>query len=394
MYSSALRAVEGRLCVARYLKQHQLPDQPVQVVAVGKAATSMMMGALDVLQGSMQKGLVVTKYHHGGEFPLHIDVIEAAHPVSDAQSLYAGEALRSFVQAIPSDTLLVFLLSGGASALVEVLPDGVTLSELAALNEWLLSQPLTIQQMNTTRKAISQIKGGKLLDDVHASNCLQLILSDVPGNDLSVIGSGLLVPDSRGTIDFEAPDWAQRILSSTLVTPNTNHCSVENIILADNLTLLQAVKSEAIAKGFTVRGISSMSGDAEDFAAAVIQQMLDAEPGVYLWGGETHLALPLHPGRGGRCQHIALRASIELAGISNVIVLAGASDGTDGPGDVAGALVDMGTIQRGMDAGLDSQMCLSGADSGSFLEASGDLLDTGPTGTNVNDLVIALKWAD
>ena len=136
----------------------------------------------------------------------------------------------------------------------------------------------------------------------------------------------------------------------------------------------------------------SMQGDAALFGRHIAQVIQHADKGLYVWGGETVVALPDSPGMGGRCQQLALSAATELTGVENVVVLAAGTDGSDGPGEVAGAMVDGQTLARGRDAGLDAESCLHKADAGHFLQASGDLIDTGPTGTNVNDLVLALKW--
>ncbi len=392
IFSQALKAVNGQACVQRYLTTSSLPTEDVHVLAIGKAAASMMQGAVDVLGARISAGLVVTKYRHVLPLPAHIRVIEAAHPVSDANSLVAGQALIEFVRSCPADRTLLVLLSGGASALAEVMPSGMTLEQLATVNQWLLSQPFSIHQINAVRKAISMIKGGKMLAHLQTPHCHQLILSDVPGNDLTVIGSGLFITDTQREIDVALPEWMSALIKKSQITGMNQYEVAHHIVLADNQSLCDAARKYAQAAGMVVRHEDSMSGDAEQFAHKAVREIISGKNGLYLWGGETYLNLPPTPGSGGRCQHIALCAAIELASTNNVILLAGTSDGTDGPGDVAGALVDGQSIRRGEDAGLDAQICLQHADAGSFLDASGDLIDTGPTGTNVNDIVLALKW--
>lgn len=393
IFSDAVQAVEGRRCVSSFLQSHELPTETLHVVAIGKAASSMMQGAQDILGQRIHAGLVITKYQHGTPLPAPIKMIEAAHPVSDKNSLLAGKALCDFIQMCPPDRTLLVLLSGGASALVEVLPDGMTLEQLAAMSQWLLSQPLTIQQINAVRKSVSRIKDGKLLHYLQTPHCYQLLLSDVPGNELSVIGSGLLADEKPTRIDIELPQWIDDLINKQRSQAVHAHQTVRHFILADHQTLCVAARNAAQSTGLVVQTEAIMTGDAEKFAASAIQQMMQGDSGIYIWGGETYLTLPAQPGRGGRCQQMALRAAIELAGNEHMVLLAGASDGTDGPGDVAGAVIDGQTISRGKDAGLDANVCLRHADSGRFLEASGDLIDTGPTGTNVNDLVLGLKWA-
>lgn len=396
IYSGALVTVEGRRCVSDALAGLCLPTQAVNVVAVGKAASSMMQGAWESLGDRLCAGMVITKYQHTVPLPPFIDVIEAAHPVADENSLLAGRALLDFVQACDETVTLLVLISGGASALAEVLPANVSLAQLEKINHWLLSQPLTIHQVNRVRKAISMIKGGKLAQHLRTPHCWQLTLSDVPGNDLSVIGSGLLVPDSNtdGT-DVVLPEWIQALIPNHtlhITSASNNYQQVHHLILADNAMACAA--AEKIANSLNLKAYTQgpMQGEAEDFGRRVAHFMQGAEPGFYIWGGETVVALPASPGRGGRCQQLALAAAIELDGLENAVVLAAGTDGSDGPGDVAGAMVDAQTIQRGQDAGFDPVNCLRAADAGRFLQASGDLIDTGPTGTNVNDLVLALKW--
>ena len=396
IYSGALASVQGRRCVADALAELSFPTPTVSVVALGKAASSMMQGAWDTVGDRIHAALVITKYQHTGSLPSAVRVIEAAHPVADAQSLLAGEALLEFVQACAPDTTLVLLMSGGASALAEVLPPGVSLEQFKKINDWLLSQPLTIHQINRVRKAISQIKGGKLTQHLRTPHCWQLTLSDVPGNDLSVIGSGLLVEDHIADCDnVTLPDWIQQCIPAQQAVSAEQQCRFQQIqhrILADNGTACAAAANIANSMNLQVHPQGAMQGDAALFGRHIAQVIQHADQGLYVWGGETVVALPDSPGMGGRCQHLALSAATELAGMENVVVLAAGTDGSDGPGDVAGAMVDGQTLARGQDAGFDAESCLRMADAGHFLQASGDLIDTGPTGTNVNDLVLALKW--
>ena len=396
IYSRTLQAVQGRRCVQRCLHDLTLPTADVKVVALGKAAASMMQGALDELGVRVRAGLVITKYQHAMPFPPGIRVIEAAHPVVDENSLLAGQALVEFVEACDESTTLLFLLSGGASALAEVLPDSVTLAQFKKINSWVLAEPFTIQEINSIRKRVSLIKGGKLAQHLRTPHCWQLTLSDVPGNDLSVIGSGLLVCNPSIEIaEIVLPPWVSAIIPKQHVLraePEETCRRVHHIILADNDTACRCVEKFATELQIIVHRQGSMHGDAEAFGRQVVQAVRGGEKGLYLWGGETVVSLPAKPGVGGRCQHLALSAAIELAGFENVVILAAGTDGTDGPGEIAGAMVDGLSIARGLDAGLDPRSCLRHADAGRFLDASGDLIDTGPTGTNVNDLVLALKW--
>lgn len=364
LYQSALDAVSGERAVSHYLEQHPF-DNNFSLIAIGKAAAAMARGAVCE---NLRSALVITKYDHRDP-SLNSEVIqqlESAHPVPDEQSLEAGRVLLEFLDELPDGEPLLFLLSGGASALVEVLPDGVGVDGLVEMNQRLLASGMSIGEMNAQRKVLSQIKGGKLIPYLKGRPCLQLLISDVPGDDLGVIGSGPLIGEAT---------------------------NIESHIVANNAQAREALRVAAKQSGESVLNhVGHFEGDAEELAAKFCEVLLRGEPGIYLWGGESSVVMPSHSGRGGRNQQLALSAARYLAGHDNVLLMAVATDGSDGPTDDVGALVDGGTVQRGESEGLSAMDALQQADAGSFLEASGDLLQTGPTGTNVMDLVIAWKW--
>jgi glycerate 2-kinase len=367
LYQTALSAVSGEHAVARYLKANPLPT-PCSVVAIGKAAASMAMGAQRVLGEGVRSALVITKHGHTDPRldPSRITQLESAHPVPDESSLAAGRALLDFLETLPDDEPLLFLLSGGASALVEVLPEGRGADELADMNRRLLASGVSISEMNAQRRAVSQIKGGRLIPHLRGRPCLQLLISDVPGDDIGVIGSAPLIGEGG---------------------------KIESHIIASNDLAREALIEAARQQGLTVHDHPGhFEGEAGELAAQFCDELLNGPVGLYLWGGESSVVLPEHPGRGGRNQQLALAAARYLAGHENVLLLAAGTDGSDGPTEDAGALVDGGTVQRGAWEGLSAPDALEAADAGTFLEASGDLVQTGPTGTNVMDLVIAWKW--
>ena len=360
LYQAAIDTVSGEQAVSHYLSQHPY-TQPFSLVAIGKAAAAMARGALSE---NLRIGLVITKYGHcDPSFNSEIILqLESGHPVPDEQSLEAGRALLEFLHNLPDDESLLFLLSGGASALVEVLSDGMSAEELADLNQRLLASGMSISEMNAQRNRLSQIKGGKLIPHLKGRPCLQLLISDVPGDELSVIGSGPLLGEGE---------------------------NIESYVVASNDLARDAINKSSIN---IIDHPGHFEGDAETLAAQFCDELLLGEPGIYLWGGESTVVLPENPGRGGRNQHLALAAARYLSGHDNVLLLAAGTDGSDGPTEDAGALVDGGTVQRGEWEGMNALESLQVADAGSFLEASGDLIQTGPTGTNVMDLVIAWKW--
>ncbi|SIT72489.1 hydroxypyruvate reductase [Ectothiorhodosinus mongolicus] len=363
-FAAALKAVHGQSLVHEAL---QGADSPGHVVAIGKAAAAMARGAQELLGSRLSRGLLMTREGYGDErlgATARFVCLDSDHPVPGARSLEAGEALLRFIAETPVDEPLLFLISGGASSLVEVLADGVSLRELQNLNQSLLAGGLDIAAMNAQRKAISRIKGGGLNHYLGERRARVLLLSDVPGDDPAVIGSGLLAASAR----------------------------VQLQIVGNNLSAQQAAAAAGQAQGLSVHvHPQALAGDAVLQAKAIVEEMKIAPAGLHIWGGETHVCLPQHPGLGGRNQHLALAAAIALQGDASITLLAAGTDGSDGNTSVAGGMVDAGTLERGMELGGDAQKALAAADSYRFLRASGDLVDTGPTGTNVMDVVLALK---
>jgi glycerate 2-kinase len=400
IFNHAINAVNGQTVVAAYLRQFST-HQPVYVVAIGKAAQSMALGAETVLQDLIMGGLVVTKTGHVDLHRVKQNVfryIEAAHPVPDESSLKAGQAVLDFIDAAPQDAAFLFLISGGASSLVEVLPVGVHLHDLDKVTTWLLGSGLDISAVNAVRKSLSCIKGGRLAGTLRGRQTTVLVISDVPSDDLSTIGSGLLVPDINskdqlGHLDL--PGWIADMLDKAPAFADATDPCFNNIatqILANNQMAQAAATEEGQKFGYSVFQHNDLiEGDVREVGKALAEQLIDGAPGLYIWGGETTVHLPEKPGRGGRSQSLALEVAMALQNHENICFLGAGTDGTDGPTDDAGAVVDGGTIRRGELDGLNAAQCLHNADAGTFLQASGDLIQTGPTGTNVMDLMIGLK---
>jgi len=397
---AALAATDGRALVADDLRRRDA--WLGSIVAIGKAAASMLEGALDVMPDA--HALLITKDGHVSPALRHragVEIIEAGHPLPDARSLDAGRRLLAFIAAAPTDRPLLFLLSGGASSLVEVLPEGVTLEDWQRLNAWLLGSGLDIHAVNALRKRLSCIKGGRLLEHLGERPAVVLLISDVPGDDPASIGSGLLSPSrSPGTelaLPDHLPDGLRALLDRAPPQPavdDARWAAVESHILAGNATALDGAVGAALCLGLPIyRAHALLSGDAAQAGAHLARQLIDGAPGIYLWGGETTVDLPEHPGRGGRNQHLALSAALVLNGQAGITLLAAGTDGTDGATQDAGACVDGGTVAAMRTAGIDPEDALRRADSGSALAAVDALIRTGPTGTNVMDVVIALKTA-
>jgi hydroxypyruvate reductase len=284
---------------------------------------------------------------------------------------------------------------------VERLPRGVTLEQLQAVNDWMLGAGLDIEVCNAVRKRVSLLKGGRLALQLAPRPVLCLMLSDVPDNNPATIGSGPLVPDARlgeapPFVD-RAPAFVRDLLEQAPPAPAPGDPAFARVQIAIVATLDDA-KHAAHEAAHTLgyRAIVEpqfVDGDALRVGARLAQVVVDAEPGsLHVWGGETQVMLPPHPGRGGRSQSLALAAAQVLRDHPNVLFLAAGTDGSDGPTEDAGALVDGGTLARGTARGLDPGTALARADAGSFLQASGDLIRTGPTGTNVMDMMLGLKF--
>jgi hydroxypyruvate reductase len=398
MYQAALTRVSGSDAVRRYLEQHPLEGKHC-LVAIGKAAASMSLGALDACSKDIEAGLVITKHGHLDEgldkYP-GVRCVESDHPVPSEASLAAGGSLLEFIDQSPDDARFLFLISGGASSLVEVLTEGMALERLREVTDALLAGGLSITKMNQVRRSISRIKGGRLAGYLKGRKTTCLLISDVPGDDPAVIGSGPLVNVEQGDVGLPGlPEKMRDLLSDIELVPAPEASAFKSITVEVIATLedaKQAAAAEAERLGYDVTlHPEFLEDDAEEAAQSLTRQLAEAAPGVHIWGGETAVTLPSDPGRGGRNQHLALKAAVELRGKQGLYLLAAGTDGTDGPTEDAGALVDGATIARGESGGGSPEEALRRFDAGTFLEASGDLIRTGPTGTNVMDLVIGLK---
>ena len=392
LFQTALQAVEGRRVTRRWLEAHP-PGTPLALVAIGKAAEQMAAGALEAPSVEAAEGLVITRAGQTTgllEGRREIRLLEADHPLPGEASLAAGRALLQFLQRQPQERPLLFLISGGASALVEVPEPGIGLELLGRVNRWLLGSGLDIAAMNAVRRRMSAIKGGKLLRWVDDRPAQVLLISDVRGDDPAIIGSGLLCPPREGTLP-ELPEWLAKALpppTEVKFTPPPHHL----VATLDQALKAAARQAEEIGLQVHLDG-RCLEGDARQAGEAFARHLLQAPPGLHLRGGETTVKLPEHPGRGGRNQHLALAAARIIEGRDDLLILAAGTDGSDGNTTDAGALVDGGTIERARLHGFDALRALDRADSGTLLEASGDLVHTGPTGTNVTDLLMGLKLA-
>jgi glycerate 2-kinase len=372
LLQAGLAAVDGRRrtaeCLSALLQEFPSPPR-YHVAAVGKAAGAMALGARDALGAGILRLLIIAKDGHleaaAGELS-GCELIESSHPVPDERSLRAGQRLCEFVAQLPADVMPVFLISGGASSLAEVLVPGATLQDLRQLNAEGLASGEDIATLNARRRTLSRLKGGGLTAGLQGRAALALFVSDVPGDDPSIIGSGILGPQAGATDQ------------------------VTRRIIARIEDAMQAVAKHALDLR-TLIAATRFAGDADRLAVRLTHELCLSGAQVCVWGGESVVRLPASPGQGGRNQHLALAAARLIAGQDELLFLAAGTDGTDGSTEDAGALVDGETCGRVMVAGLDVERCLRCADSQRALAAAGDLVHTGPTGTNVGDLAIGLN---
>ncbi len=397
IYADALNAVEGRGAVRRYLSDKAIQG-PVRLLAFGKAAGEMALGAADALGKDLLGGLVIGKYDHldlAALSALGLDAMEAAHPVPDENCLLAGARVVEYLRREDPAHLLV-LISGGASSLVEAPVAGLDLQALSRTADWLLASGLEIGAMNLVRTSLSRIKGGGLSSLVGDRAVTALAISDVPGDDPAVIGSGPLTPRpglEQSVLALDLPDWLRPWVRAGLRERGEILGPGPGLKIVASLEQAKRAAAEAGRQlGLDIHLHSDfLEGEAGERGRALATQLLQGPPGLHIWGGETTVVLPDQPGRGGRNQHLALSAAIELSGRADACLLSAGTDGSDGPTLDAGGLVDGGTLGRAQTEGLDVAESLAAADSGTVLEATGDLLHTGPSGTNVMDLVLGLK---
>lgn len=357
LWQKGVDAVRGDNAVHR-AHANGLVQKPDHIIAVGKAAVAMAGAAAEHWPDATC--LIVTKYHHAEGAPDHATLIEAAHPVPDGASLAAGKALIDRVAACKSDSHLLMLVSGGASALAEVPVAGLTLDDLMQSTNDMLASGATIGEMNKHRTARSQIKGGKLLAGFGGARVTTLALSDVEGDALATIGSG--IGDAPETPDF---DFHPHIVASNTIARDAVAAAAGPLpVIANDETLY---------------------GDIADLAPEIAAQLKSTPAGLTILGGEPVTVLPPNPGKGGRNMALALLLAREIAGTTGLRLIVAGTDGTDGPTDAAGAMIDGQTWADGADDAL------ARADAYPWLKERGALVISGPTGTNVADLLVAIK---
>ncbi len=426
--TAAVRAVEPAAAVRRMLvrRGHRLrldtrwydlhQSRRIFVVGAGKAAAPMAAAVEQVLGRRITDGLVIVKYGHAG--PLRrIRLVEAGHPLPDAAGERGAAQMLDLLRSASEDDLVVCLISGGGSALLPAPVPGLSLQDKIAVTDLLLRSGATIQEVNIVRKHLSQVKGGRLAQAAAPARLLVLVLSDVVGDPLDAIASGPVSPDPTTFADalavvrrYQMEDRLPATALAYLRRGASGHEAetpkpgdplfrrVQVVVVGNNLQALAAASHRAKGLGFRVLVLTPfLEGEAREVArvfASVARSVRAVRtplgpPACVLAGGETTVTVQ-GPGRGGRCQEFALAAAAAIAGRPDTVVAGFGTDGTDGPTDAAGALVDGETTARAISLGLDLARALADNDSHAVFRDLGDLLVTGPTKTNVNDIYLAL----
>ena len=396
--AAALAASMPDAAVQTALDGRRFSGGRLLMVAVGKAGWQMAKAACDTLGEALEQGIVITKYQHNKGVLPRTRVLEAAHPVPDQNGVDAtAEALRMIQDLTAEDTVL-FLVSGGGSALFE--KPMVPLDSLSDITRQLLSSGADIAQINTIRKRLSAVKGGRFAKACAPAKVLTVALSDVLGDDPAVIASGPAYPDSSTSMDALAivEQYGLHLEPETLalLTRETPK-ALDNVetVVAGSVRILCAAAMDACRElGYEPRlltdGLQCTARDAGSFLASVAQTHQSTKHSIaYIAGGETVVKLT-GSGLGGRNQELALAAAAGLDGLTDTALFSIGSDGTDGPTDAAGGYVDGHTAQTLREQGFDIQGILDDNDSYHALETCGGLIVTGPTGTNVNDLAVLL----
>jgi hydroxypyruvate reductase len=405
LFDSALAAARPATCLAPYIATLQRPKGRTVVIGAGKASAAMAR-AVEEQWPHPVEGLVVTRYGYG-EPCRQIEIVEAAHPVPDEKGRAAAGRILERVKSLSADDLVLCLISGGGSALLALPAPDLTLADKQEVNRALLKSGANIVEMNTVRKHLSAIKGGRLAIAAQPARVLSWLISDVPNDDPGVIGSGPTVADRTTFADALAVLARYRLSPPAAVrahlekgaageieeTPKPGDprlARVETVMVATPRRSLEAAAAVAKGRGLEVVMLGdNLEGEARELGAEHARRALDlierdAKPTVILSGGETTVTVR-GKGRGGRNVEYLLAEAIAAAGAAGVWGLAADTDGVDGAEEIAGGIFGPDSLSRAAQKGRDPRMMLDNNDGHSFFEMLGDSLVTGPTRTNVND---------
>ena len=396
IFLAGVDRVLGYNAVIKYLEENPISGN-LNLVSIGKAGSSMALAVLDHPDVKINSGLVITKRDHleeGLKKYSNVKCLESDHPTPSLTSLECGNELINFINSKTEKDEFLFLISGGGSSLVELMVDGFSLDELMILTDALLSRGYNINDINAIRKHFSQIKGGKLASFIKNRKTTVLAISDVPFDDPKIIASGpLSYDDLKINLDSYEDDIVDKLKSVKPIScPDANKFSnIDTHVIAklDDAKLACKVHGKKLNYD-TYFHENFIEGDVNDLADYFSEFLDNCEKGLHIWGGESSVQLPENPGRGGRNQQLALLMADKIKN-KDIIFLSAGTDGTDGPTNDAGGLVDGNTISIGTRNNLDHKTYIENADSGNYLEKSDSLVTTGPTGTNVMDLILAIK---
>jgi hydroxypyruvate reductase len=399
--------VEGSVLQAGSLRLDLSEVRRVLVLGAGKASAAIAQEVEAILGGKITGGLVVVKDGYGRPTK-RIRVVEASHPVPDERGQRAAAELLELARGAGPGDLVVVLISGGASALLPAPAPPITLDEKRRVTSLLLGAGATIGELNAVRKHLSLLKGGQLARAAAPATVLTLVLSDVIGNPIDVIGSGPTAPDTSmfgdalGILDRFGlrgrvpPSVLERLgagasgaIAETPKPGDRAFDRVSHVIVGDNTAVIDAAAAKARGLGYApVVTSCAFAGEAREAARDFVAcRAFVGVRGCVIAGGETTVKVR-GAGRGGRCQEFALSAALELERVPNATVLAAGTDGTDGPTDAAGAIADGDTVRRALALGLDPGQALEANNAYAFFDALGDLIVTGPTGTNLLDVYL------
>jgi len=381
------------------------------LISIGKAAVEMAAAVQSVVGKWLAGGVAVTKHGHAQRHLPRIPIIEAGHPIPDIPGIRAAHQVRAMLRELNARDLLLVTVSGGASALLSAPADPVTLGAKQKTTNLLLRAGADIFQLNAVRKHLSFLKGGRLAALAYPATVVSLLLSDVIGDPLDVIGSGPTAPDPTTFADAihvlekfkivaRTPKavldllrkGARGEIAETPKPGNPLFQNVYNVVAGSNALALAAAARQARSLGYRTRILAkNVSGEARDVAPPQIEVLrkIAKRPACLLAGGETTVTVG-GKGKGGRNQELALAAAIALDGLPDVLALCAGTDGADGPTDAAGAIATGDTVARARRLGRDPVDFLRNNDSYAFFAVLGDLVKTGPTGTNVMDIEILL----
>ncbi len=392
-YRAGVAAVDPERAVADAIERMA---ERVVVLALGKAAPAMARGAARGLGRNRLEGIVVS--NHEDDVPAGLELIISSHPIPDQRSVDAGQSLMALAESLTEVDVALVLISGGGSALAEVPMPGVSLGDLAIVNDVLLRSGADIVATNTVRRRLSLFKGGGLAAAIHPARAITLAVSDVVGDAPEAIASGPTVDHAdepsaalhtvrRFGVEDQLPESVFRTLTSP-PPQRTVAAPAEYRIVAGAVLAAHAAAAAAEAAGVPATVVDTrLTGDA---ATAAGDALARAAWGLSVFAGETTVDV-VGDGVGGRNQEAALTAATLIAGRPGIWFLAAGTDGIDGTTDAAGSVVDGGTVERAIRAGLDPDLALERNDSGGFFSDLGERIVTGPTGTNVGDLWFVLR---